>query len=402
MNVLIVADTYPAPDRNSADFRFTKLLGMIAEEHEVFFCALGEKRQIEKMGGEQTARYRSAMIEAGVQVLDDGIGRALQSHNYGAVLFEWYFAAMALIDEVRIAQPNARVIIDSVDVVFNRLEAKARVTGAVEDSARAAQTKHDELSLYDKSDIVITVTDADAVILQHENSRLSICTIPNIHPLQQPVSIDATSDKCLLFIGSYVRPGGETNIDAMLYFCAEILPLIVAAEPSVKLRIIGGPQTPEIAELVSDHVDVMGFVPETKPFLETSAISIAPLRFGGGMKGKIGEAMSYGLPVVTTTTGIEGFGLTPGTHALVGDTPREFADAVIKLLQDRTLLDRIRMAGYQFIRENYSDVALKKRVNDLFDRLDDHPVKHLSLAIRMQSKLKQAWSRHIAWRLGSN
>jgi len=398
MRVLIVADTFPAPDRNSADFRFSKLIGMIGEEHEVFFCALGEKQQIEKMGAEQTARYRAAMSDAGVHVLGDGIGRALREHKYNAVVFEWYYAARPLIDEVRMQQPGARVIVDSVDVVFNRLEAKARVTQADKDIVRAAQAKRDELSVYDKSDIVITVTDADAEILRRENPRLATLTIPNIHPLQEPVAIAADNAKRLIFIGSYARPGGETNIDAMRYFCAEILPLIVRAEPEVKLRIVGGPQTAEISELASEQVEVLGFVPETKPFLETSAISIAPLRFGGGMKGKIGEAMSYALPVVTTSTGTEGFGLEPGKHVLVGNDPQSFADAVVHLLRDREALEQVRMAGYQFIRDHYSDVAVQKRVHALFQNLKSYPHKHLPLTRRGMGWTKQLWQRHVGWR----
>jgi O-antigen biosynthesis protein len=76
-------------------------------------------------------------------------------------------------------------------------------------------------------------------------------------------------------------------------------------------------------------VEVTGYVPETAPYLRAAWVSIAPLRFGAGMKGKVGEAMSFGLPVVTTSVGAEGFGLTPGEHALVADDPDEFAQAVI-------------------------------------------------------------------------
>jgi len=100
------------------------------------------------------------------------------------------------------------------------------------------------------------------------------------------------------------------------------------------------------------------------------------------------------------STGIEGFGLTPGEHALVCNTPREFADAVIRLLRDRALLDQIRMAGYQFIRDNYSDIAVKRRVHDLFARLNDYPIKRLSPGARVKGKLKGAWEKHVAWRFG--
>src|SRR5581483_10434832 len=98
----------------------------------------------------------------------------------------------------------------------------------------------------------------------------------------------------------------------MIYFTSAILPKIVDAVPDVKLRIVGNAPPEEIVRLASQHVEVVGYVPDTKPYLQKSVISVAPLRFGGGMKGKVGEAMSYGLGVVTTSFGAEGFGLTAG------------------------------------------------------------------------------------------
>ena len=398
MKVLVIADTLPAPDRASADFRFSQMLGILAEKHDVDYCALGEKRQVETLGHERVKRYRDMLRARSIEVVDGNIGRALRSRQYEAVIFEWHFPARELIGQVRLWQPRARVTIDSVDVVFNRLEAKARVTGASDDVEKARATKAVELSLYAMADVVVTVTDADAAILQRENPGLATFTIPNIHPLQDPVPIAEPHRSHLIFIGSFARPGGETNSDAMLYFCSEILPLITAAEPSVRLRIVGGSPPPEVLALASPHVEVLGFVPDTRPYLETSAISVAPLRFGGGMKGKIGEAMSFALPVVTTSVGIEGFGLEPGRHALVGDHPRDFADAVIRLLRDRKYLDNVRMAGYQFIRDHYSDVAVRQRVHALFSQLDRYPIKRLPTTSLWIGKAKDAWSRHVRWR----
>jgi len=399
VNILVIADTLPTPDRNSADFRFSALLGMLAEKRSVFYCAVGESRQIDAIGAENVRRYRDNLLARGISIVEGGTKAALEVRKYAAVVFEWHFPAKEMIDRIRLAQPTARIIVDSVDVVFNRLEAKARVTKAPDDAARAVATKATELAVYEKADIVITVTDADAAILHLENPDLATFTIPNIHPLQDPVPIAEKHDKTLIFIGSFARPGGETNADAIVYFCAEILPLIVAAEPEVKLKIIGSSPTAEIVALASDHVDVLGFVPETKPYLEASAISIAPLRFGGGMKGKIGEAMSYGLPVVTTSIGIEGFGLQPGIDALVGDDPKDFADAVIRLLHDREYLERVRMAGHRFIRDHYSDLAVKGRVDTLFANLESYPLKHIPPATAWLRRAKEGWDRHVGWRL---
>ncbi len=401
MNFLLIVDSLPTPDRNSADFRLTRLLQLLAQSHAVWVCVLGEQRQVERIGAEAVARYRTELGACGAQLADGPLAATLQARPYAAVLFEWHFPAVTLLDIVRLLQPEARVVIDSVDVVFHRLEAKARVSGLAEDAARAERTKRSELEVYRKADLVITVTDADAEILRQEAPGTPTFTIPNIHPLHEPVAIADCDAKRLLFIGSYARPGGETNIDAMRYFCAEVLPLVVAQEPGVSLRIVGGPRIADIEALASAHVQVLGFVPETQPYLESSAISIAPLRFGGGMKGKIGEAMSFGLPVVTTSTGIEGFGLEPGRHALVGDTPDEFASHVLALLRDSAERDRLRLAGHAFIRARYSDTAVQTRVEQLTDELTRLVVKRPSLAASMRERGRRAWHRHVSWRLGT-
>ena len=397
--LLTVSDAYPAPDRNSADFRLAKLLNAMGDTANVSFLALDEFRPMRTTGRDDARNLASALEQAGIQIVRHPLRSALRETQYDAVLFEWHFTARNLVEEVRLLQPRAPIIVDSVDVVYNRLEAKARVTTKAQDFAKAHETKAVELEVYKSADLVITVTDADAQLLHLEQPDLRTFTIPNIHPMQSAVSIPERHDNTLLFIGSFVQPGGETNADAMIYFCSDILPKIVAAVPDVKVKIIGSSPTPAVLNLASDRVSVLGFVADTKPHFASTAISIAPLRFGGGMKGKIGEAMSFGLPVVTTSVGVEGFGLEAGKHAIVADSPTEFANAVIHLLHDRAALDEIRMAGYRFIRENYSDVSVKRRVDALFSDLHRLPVKQLPVATLWRSHAKQMWDRHMGWRL---
>ena len=398
MNLLIVADAYPTPDRNAADLRLTELLGMLAEEHEVFFCAIGEGRQVDAIGNADVRRYREGLQARGGSVVEGGVTKALRARQYAVVMFEWYFTARDLIDEVRVSQPAARIIVDSVDVVFNRLEAKARVTRPLpmwprrpRRRARSSQpttrpTSSSPLPTRTRRSCIARTRHRD---VQHSDHP------PAPRARRHPRAARQAAD----LHRKLVRPGGETNIDAMTYFCGEIFPLIVNAEPDVRLRIIGSSPPGEIAALASDHVEVLGFVPEVKPFLETSAISIAPLRFGGGIKGKIGEAMSLGLPVVTTSTGIEGFGLQPGIDALVADNPGDFAGAVIRLLRDRRYLEQVRMAGHRFIGNHFSDRAVKRRVDTLLAQLDSYPVKRMALAPIWLRRAKEQWERHVGWRL---
>jgi glycosyltransferase involved in cell wall biosynthesis len=375
---------------------------MLAHKRQVYFLPLGITRQERALPKDLIAKYKRDVESVGVTFLPNDIAIAFRDREYDLIIFEWHFPAIGLLDEIRFLSPRSKIIIDSVDVVFNRLDAKAKVSGLAEDILHAKHTREVELSTYRKADLVITVTDPDSEILREAIPETPTYTIPNIHPLHEPVDIDDCDGKRLLFIGSFAQPGGETNIDAMRYFCGSILPLISAEEPNVALRIVGGPRTPEIEALSCDKVQVVGFVPETHPYLATSTISVAPLRFGGGMKGKIGEAMSFGLPVVTTSTGIEGFGLKPGRHVLVGDTPQAFAEQVLLLLRDRAALDRIRMAGHEFIQSHFSADAVDARVQALLGDLGNLPAKRLPLATGIVLRTRRAWRRHVSWRVGAS
>lgn len=394
--ILIVAAEYPAPDRASGDVRFFSLLRMLSEAYEVSFCAISQGRQVERLGAANARRYESDLRNLGIAVLHQGVARALREGSFDAVLFEFHYVACNFIEYVRIHQPRARVIVDSVDVAYHRLLSKAKVTGSKADYDDALREKITELAVYRAADVVVTVTREDADILLKEAPTLTTVTIPNIHVMHEPVTPTPDCANRLIFIGGFNH---EPNVDAMRYFCTEILPLIANIVPEVRLRIIGNAPPPEVSALASEHVEVLGYVPETRPFLETSAISIAPLRFGAGMKGKIGEAMSFGLPVVTTTVGIEGFGFTPGKDVLVGDTPDVFAQAVVSLLRDSSLWQQLSASGFEFIRDNYSEPVVRRAVYQLFDDVGSHPVKGIPIYRLVWRKLGEWVARHLSWRL---
>jgi len=110
--------------------------------------------------------------------------------------------------------------------------------------------------------------------------------------------------------------------------------------------------------MATDDFVVTGFVPDVTPYFTGCRISIAPLRYGAGVKGKINLAMSYGLPVVATTPSIEGMHLTDGEDVLVADTPEAFADAIARLYRDEALWQRLAAGGLENVRAHFSrDVA---------------------------------------------
>ncbi len=320
---------------------------------------------------------------------------AIRSGQVDAILFEFYFAAESYLDIARFWQPDARILVDSVDVHFNRLLARARVSGAERDYKIARRTKRRELAVYKDADVVIAVSEEDRSILQRELGTSPVSVVPNIHAVPPLAEGKKNRRNSLLFIGNFHH---DPNVDAMIYFCKQVLPLIKQEVPDVALTIVGDSAPDEVRRLAGENVTVAGFVPDTTTLLETSDISVAPLRYGGGLKGKIGEAMAHGLPVVTTTVGIEGFGLTPGRNVLVGDTADVFAGAVIQLMRNPALYESLRSAAWAFVNERYSVSAARERVHDLVSNFYTFPVKKLSCAKRAAMAIGYHLDRSVIWR----
>jgi glycosyltransferase involved in cell wall biosynthesis len=138
------------------------------------------------------------------------------------------------------------------------------------------------------------------------------------------------------------------NIDGVLGFAREVLPLIRHDEPDAPFYIVGARPPDEVRALMIDAtIEVTGYVDDPMPYLESSALMVVPLRAGGGMRVKILEALARGIPVVSTTIGAEGIDVTPGEHLLIADEPADFAAAVVRLLRDRVFADQLAANGHR-------------------------------------------------------
>jgi glycosyltransferase involved in cell wall biosynthesis len=132
------------------------------------------------------------------------------------------------------------------------------------------------------------------------------------------------------------------------------MPLVRRRLGPVPLALAGSRVTPEIEALAGDGVSVLGWVPDLEPHYHRSRLFVAPLRFGAGMKGKIGEACAYGLPVVTTSVGAEGMTLGRGTDVLVADDAESFASLVADAYGDRGLWEQLAEGGRRRVAEQLS------------------------------------------------
>lgn len=148
----------------------------------------------------------------------------------------------------------------------------------------------------------------------------------------------ARGDDGLVFVGG---ADWHPNRDAMLYFGTAILPRIRAGAPRVKARWVGWVDD-ETGRAVRDMgIEVVGHVPDIRPYLENAACYVVPLRIGGGTRIKILDAWAMGMPVVSTPLGCEGLEAVEGDNILVGAEPASFAHAVVSVLKDSSLRDRL-------------------------------------------------------------
>jgi polysaccharide biosynthesis protein PslH len=167
----------------------------------------------------------------------------------------------------------------------------------------------------------------------------------------------------LVFVGSM---DWAPNVDGMLYFIAEVLPLIRRERPECRVAIVGRTPGKEIVEAGARDpwITVTGTVPDIRPYFWESAVSIVPLRIGGGTRLKIFEAVAAKIPVVSTTVGAEGLPLDNGRHLFIADDAGTFAARCLELLRDRDARQRMAGEAWELVRSNFS----WEQVARLFER----------------------------------
>lgn len=356
--LLVIDWKPPTPDLDSGSFRLRLILDLLLEAgHKVDFIGDSE--------GEHP-RYAEALRECGITTV---IGQsaalehlAAHGHRYAQVWISRPEVADVYLAPVRALATQALVIYDTVDLHWVRFERGAAfASDPAEQLERAQRYRRLELANARASDRVIAITEDERERLLEEDPELDVRVLPNIHPvIEHPAGPERRRD--LFFVGGFQH---QPNVDAMDYFASEILPLVRAELPEVKLRIVGSHMPDSIRALNSPAIEAVGYVAELEPCFGQARVFVAPLRHGAGMKGKIGHSLSQGLPVVTTRIGAEGMGLTDGSEALIADDPRQFAEAVVRLYRDEALWSQVSAAGLALMRERYSKAAVASQLANI-------------------------------------
>ncbi|MDR6880871.1 glycosyltransferase [Bacillus sp. 3255] len=210
-----------------------------------------------------------------------------------------------------------------------------------------------EFDLFTKADTILTCSDSEKRIIDGNFPNKSTLWLPAYYFDQTVPKIKAWDERSgLLFVGGFKH---TPNADGILWFCRDILPIVQQSIPDIQLFIVGSHPTQEVLGLQSDRIIVKGFVSdhELKELYGNIKIAVIPLRYGAGVKGKTIEAMCHQTPLVTTSTGIEGLqnirqSIEPK------NTPQEFAEEIIRLYHNNSLLEHKAEQCKQYVETYYS------------------------------------------------
>ena len=371
--ILVVDAFLPLFDRASGSRRLFEILKIfVAQGHAVTFIArngLNQERyaeELRRLGVEVYSTDPDKLRALGYSVSAPPINleRLLVESRYDLAWLSFYYIAEQYLPDIRRFSPTTRICIDTGDIHFIREQRQAEVYQDKTLFRKAAETRLREIDIYRQADAVITVTEEDRKYLLAELPEARIHVVPNIHEVQDDAP-PFEQRHGLLFVGNFRH---TPNVDAVLFFVREILPRVRRKIPEVTFTVVGDAPPPEIQELIKDGIVVTGYVPDVLPYLRAHRVAVAPLRYGAGLKGKIGEALAAGTPVVTTSIGSEGMHFKSEQEVLlVADDPEDFAAATIRLYSDKALWQRLSHNGRAYVKEHYAPEVVAKRIEAILN-----------------------------------
>ena len=341
----------------------------------IFFMEYFLKRGLDVVfHGEYTAlgtpKYTEILLRMGVECINEPHRKIWKYLETMGWCFKWLFIsrvyqAQCFDSLLKRFCSQAHYIFNTVDLHFIREKLEADLRNDPKLRRQAKWTKMFELAVAKNADATIVISQDEKRVLEQEYGMTNVWHIP-----QARIVVGRKENvkrKGAVFVGSAHPP----NMDGLRYFHDEILPLLPS---DFQLTIVGEAlrnvmsQKPEYQDLLQcPQFKFVGFVEDLGEVFNTAQLSIAPLRYGAGTKGKVASSMSFGLPCVSTNFGVEGTGMTAGKNIMLGRTPQEFADAIRQLCTDPVLWRKISDGGLEFLRSKYDPAQVAAEVDKIFD-----------------------------------
>lgn len=352
-------------DRYGIDYRvivFSRTF--IARAIRFIWRKISALNVFDKRGAFVASCFKKAIIKA----LKD-----LKNNDYqpDIILMEWTQVVL-LISEIKKIYPNNYYIAFEYDVLFLPLERKIKFYKGIKKFIKKMHLRNEkkyELYSLRLSNLIITLNIKDKNLLINEgiNPEKVYCVSPYYMNLFNVIP-DYTS-KNLIFFGAM---GRVENYISVIWFIKNVYREVIKRYPKTIFYIVGSNPPGSLLKYKSDNIIITGFVNHPENYFKNSCCMICPLLLGGGIKIKVLEGMSAGLPVITNNIGIEGIPAKEELEYLHAETDEEYLRNIIKIFKNPELAKKIGEAGRNFVKENFD---LKTSFNRYKERILEDIIK---------------------------
>ncbi|XOV89484.1 MAG: glycosyltransferase [Pseudomonadota bacterium] len=361
-NVLVNAD-FPEPRRVLVIDHTTP----DASRDAGSYAALQEMKLMQALGFDITflpidlaydATLTTALQRNGIEVQYapwcQGIGGFLRErlNDFAAVYIIRFGVAELVIDDIKRFAPALPILFNNADLHFLRELRGAISNGATPEAlAGALATRERELAVCRKVDAVLCYNQLEHLVIeshlmQAQNYQLTPWVLEEKAP-----GGDWSEREGLLFLGNFHH---TPNLQGLMFLVQEVMPLLAAQRPDIHLFVYGSNMPAQLWDLATDNVTICGFAENLDTVFHHHRVFVAPLLSGAGIKGKVLEAMAYGLPAVVTDIAAEGTSLTDQVSALIANAPAEWPEAIKDLYDNAPLWRRIAENQRAIAAEQYS------------------------------------------------
>jgi GT2 family glycosyltransferase len=356
--ILYIDHYVPTPDKDAGSLRTFYTLGILSW--------LGHNITFWPDNLDKNEPYVTELQQKGVEVIygPNKFEKFITSRgrNFDIIILSRPHIAAQYIDTILEYAPHSKIIYDTIDLHYLRLCRQALIEKNPELFKEAQKMKETEMKLIKSSNVTFIATKKEGAILKYEDNSVNPVVLPTFHIPRKNI-LPFEDREHIVFIGGFQH---TPNVDAAIFLTNDIFHLIKRHIKNVKLFIVGSNPPDSIKALASEDTIVTGYVPDIAPYFERFKVMIAPIRYGAGIRGKITESMSFGLPVVTTNMGGEGLDMVEGDSILFANSPEEFASKTARIYTDKDLWNKISTNSRELATKRYAPENVLEMFRILF------------------------------------
>ncbi len=364
---LFIDDTMLTPDQDAgSNAALQHIMSLQRLGFEVTFVPANNMTDIKPYSNRLEAQGVECIYAQNFWSLEDFVRR--DKRSFDLIYLHRFSNADLYLQLCRGMRPDARIVYNVADLHSMREERAAEVdrrSGAF--GAKASVSKDREFSLIASADAVIVHSSAEKTYLENHGIDADIHVVPWTIPMPADDAVPAFADtRDIAFIGGFRH---APNVDAILWFFKEVLPHLMKRDKTIRVKVIGSHMPEEFKQIDHPNIDVVGFVDNLDAELRRTRLTIAPLRYGAGIKGKVLSSLAAGIPCVMTAVAAEGIPLGGRLAALVADQPESFAQAIKHAYDNEEEWTQVSRLGRSLIDMEFSAARIDDRIKRLLINL---------------------------------